>query len=53
MDPADAVLETNTCMQVNVGFKPLKVGDHRGELVIHYDTGQGPRLEKIAGINDN
>ena len=26
-------------MQVDINFTPRKIGDHSGELVIHYETG--------------
>ena len=26
-------------MQVDINFTPKKIGDHTGELVVHYETG--------------
>lgn len=27
-------------MQLNVEFKPMKVGDYKGTLTVHYNTGK-------------
>lgn len=37
--PSSATLAVNACMQVTIGFTPAKIGDHKSELCIHYDTG--------------
>lgn len=28
------------CMQLNVEFKPKRVGDYKGSLTVHYSTGE-------------
>lgn len=38
--PSTATLEVNTCMQVDIGFTPSKIGDHTGELVLRYNSGE-------------
>ena len=41
VSPLNGVLGVNESMQITVEFKPTTVGDHQGDLVIRYDTGEG------------
>ena len=38
--PSTATLQVNTCMQVSIDFTPARIGDHSGELVLRYNTGE-------------
>ena len=60
--PTSASLEEGQCMQVNVTFLPLSVGDSSGELAVHYDIGnvhvlvaqlveRSPRTRSVVGSN--
>ena len=40
VSPLNGVLGVNESMQITVEFKPTTVGDHQGDLVIRYDTGE-------------
>jgi hydrocephalus-inducing protein len=40
VSPSTAILDINACMQVNIDFTPSKTGDHTGELVLRYNTGE-------------
>ena len=40
VSPSTATLDVNACMQINVDFTPTKTGDHAGELVLRYSTGE-------------
>ena len=41
VSPLNGVLGVNESMQITVEFKPTTAGDHQGDLVIRYDTGEG------------
>ena len=41
VSPLNGVLGVHESMQITVEFKPTTVGDHQGDLVTRYDTGQG------------
>ena len=41
VSPLNGVLGVNENMQITLEFKPATVGDHQGDLVIRYDTGEG------------
>ena len=36
---ATGTLNVSECMQVDVCFQPMRIGDHSSELIIHYDSG--------------
>ena len=40
MSPSVATLDVNACMQINIEFTPAKTGDHAGELILRYNTGE-------------
>lgn len=40
VSPVSGVIPVNGSLQVTVDFKPLTVGEHSGEIVLHYDAGQ-------------
>ncbi|XP_072277434.1 hydrocephalus-inducing protein homolog [Pyxicephalus adspersus] len=40
VEPVSGTLDIGDSMQVTVEFQPLEVGDHRQDLLIHYDTGE-------------
>lgn len=39
VNPEVSTLAIQESQQVTVEFNPQKVGDHKGEILIHYDTG--------------
>ena len=40
MTPPTAALAVNACMQATVSFNPKQVGEHSGELLLSYDSGE-------------
>lgn len=49
--PSSGTLEVFESTQVTVTFKPMTVGDHSRDLVLHYHTGERkpPKLGPSAG----
>ena len=37
-------------MQLNVEFKPKKVGDYKGALTVHYNTGKQTMCTVATGV---
>lgn len=40
VSPSTGTLSMSSCMQVDVFYVPREVGNHSGELLIHYSTGE-------------
>ena len=40
VEPMEGSLGVGEYMQLNVEFKPKKVGDYKGTLTVHYNTGK-------------
>ncbi|XP_073515931.1 hydrocephalus-inducing protein homolog isoform X2 [Phyllobates terribilis] len=40
VEPVSSVLDAGNSMQVSIEFQPMELGDHRHQMVIHYDTGE-------------
>ena len=52
MTPSIGTLAVNESMQVTVEFNPEKVGDHRRDLVIHYDSGEDVYVALYGAAQD-
>ena len=52
MTPSTATLAVNSCMQVNISYIPLELGEHSAELVIHYNTGEKVYTKLYGSAND-
>ncbi|XP_073420456.1 hydrocephalus-inducing protein homolog [Dendrobates tinctorius] len=52
VEPVSAVLDTGNCMQVTMEFQPMEVGDHKHQMVIHYDTGEDLYVALYGGAAD-
>ena len=39
VEPTEGSLSVGEYMQLNVNFIPKKVGDYKGTLIVHYNTG--------------
>lgn len=44
MSPDNGVLAMGASMQVTVEYQSLVVGAHHTDMILHYDTGQCPKL---------
>nr|XP_057932234.1 hydrocephalus-inducing protein homolog isoform X2 [Doryrhamphus excisus] len=42
--PSCGSLDVGESMQVTVAFNPMTLGDHRQDLLLHYDTGEDVRI---------
>lgn len=40
VDPVSSVIPVNGMLQVSVEFQPLTVGEHVGQVIVHYDSGR-------------
>lgn len=40
MTPPTATLAVNACIQATISFTPKQLGEHGGELLLCYDTGE-------------
>ena len=52
MSPEIGTLAVQDSMQVSIDFVPDKVGDHRCDLVIHYDTGEDIFISLYGAAQD-
>ena len=52
MTPSIGTLAINESVQVTVEFNPEKVGDHRRDLVIHYDSGEDVYVALYGAAQD-
>ena len=52
VSPSTATLDINACMQVNIDFTPTKTGDHTGELVLRYNTGEEVYTQLYGSARD-
>jgi hydrocephalus-inducing protein len=52
ISPSNVSLEVGVCVQVDINFTPKKIGDHTGELVVHYETGEEVCVELYGGAID-
>lgn len=43
--PSSGTIDVGESMQVTVDFNPMTTGDHRQDLLLHYNTG-----EKDSGL---
>ncbi|KAL5021171.1 hypothetical protein ScPMuIL_000326 [Solemya velum] len=50
--PEVSTLAIQESLQVTTEFNPQKVGDHKGELVIHYDTGEDVYVHLYGAAQD-
>lgn len=51
VEPTEGSLGVGEYMQLNVEFKPKKVGDYKGALIVHYSTGELITLRCIVLIS--
>lgn len=52
MTPEIGTLAVQDSMQVTVEFIPDKVGDHRQDLILHYDTGEDVYISLYGAAQD-
>ncbi|XP_069822484.1 hydrocephalus-inducing protein homolog isoform X3 [Dendropsophus ebraccatus] len=52
VQPVSGTLDVGNSMQVILEFKPLEVGDHKQELLVHYDTGEDVRVSLYGAAAD-
>ncbi|KAM3920677.1 hydrocephalus-inducing protein homolog [Leptodactylus fuscus] len=52
VEPVIGTLDVGNSMQVILEFQPLEVGDHKQELLIHYDTGEDVRISLYGAAAD-
>ncbi|XP_056381391.1 hydrocephalus-inducing protein homolog isoform X5 [Hyla sarda] len=52
VQPESGTLDIGNTMQVILEFQPLEVGDHKQELMIHYDTGEDVCVDLYGAAAD-
>ena len=50
--PSTATLGVNACMQATISFIPKETGEHAGQLVLHYSTGEKVYTTLYGNAND-
>lgn len=40
VSPVSGVIPVDEMLQVSVEFQPVTVGEHVGEMIVHYDSGR-------------
>ena len=50
--PSNIALEVGASMQMDINFTPHRVGDHRGQITVHYHTGEDVVIETYGGSMD-
>lgn len=40
VNPVSGVIPVDEMLQVSVEFQPVTVGEHVGEMIVHYDSGR-------------
>ena len=52
MTPEIATLAVQESMQITIEFFPDKVGDHKDDLIVHYDTGEDIFISLYGAAQD-
>lgn len=50
--PPTATLAENACMQATISFTPRQVGEHGGELLLCYNSGERVYTKLYGSAND-